>query len=579
VEDAAQAWLASLGGTPVGAHGDLVVFCLYKTYGLPDGAALLMRGADVRPPPGGPHVASWQIALARRHGAWLAGRSGALAAVATRLVRAGEVSPEDDRAVGTPAAPSPASRWLIPRLPADAADRRRAHYRMLLADLAEQVPAPFAELPDGASPFAFPLAARDKAGLLDRLHRAGIAAVDFWSVPHPALAVAGFPAAARRRASTVLVPVHQELRPRDVDRIAATARARRPRAPRLEWIDDLEAARDDWTRLACASRNVFATWEWAATWWRHYGREGALRLAAVAGPGGDLRALLPLVVWRDRPVRIARFLGHGTADELGPVCAPADRPAAARALRQALAAAGCDVLLAEHLPAADAWPALLGGTVLRRESSPVLCAPAGWEPYLATRTPHSRRKTAWLARRLGRDHDVCFRLADDPVRLGADLDTAFALHRARWPDGSEFLDHEAAHRDLATVAFRNGWLRLWFLELDGTPAACWYGFRYAGVESHLQSGRDPGLAAESVGTVLLLHTIRAALEDGIREYRFLRGGEPYKHRFATADPGLETVAVGHGARGRAAVAGGRLADAVPPLGRALRPSSAPVVAP
>jgi CelD/BcsL family acetyltransferase involved in cellulose biosynthesis len=511
------------------------------------------------------------VALIRRHGAWLAGRSGALAILAAQFAHDGAYSAEDDMALGSPSEPTPATRALVPQLPDDAAGRRRAHYRLLLDELADKVPAPFGELPAGASPFGFPVATEQKGELLARLERAGVNALDFWSTPHPALPAACFPAAARRRTSTVLLPVHQELRPSDLERIAAAAQRRHRLVPEIEWIGDLDDARDDWTRLAVASRNVFATWEWASIWWRHYGRDGALRLAALRGPGGRRRALLPLVAWRDRPVRIARFLGHGTADELGPVCDPADRPAAARGLRRVLAAASCDVLLGEHLPANDAWESLLGGAVLRREEFPLVQAPGGWEPYLATRTAHARRKTAWLERRLARDHDLRFRLACEPDRLDADLDILFALHRARWPEGSDFLVHEAAHRDLASEALRQGWLRLWFLELDGIPAACWYGFRFAGVESHFQFGRDPRFERESVGTVLLVHTIRAALTDGVREYRFLRGGELYKHRFATHDPGLETVAVGIGVRGKAAVAGGRLADLLAPVRARLAP--------
>ena len=37
------------------------------------------------------------------------------------------------------------------------------------------------------------------------------------------------------------------------------------------------------------------------------------------------------------------------------------------------------------------------------------------------------------------------------------------------------------------------------------------------------------------------------------EYRLLRGGEEYKGRFASEDPGLETVALARGPRGRVAV--------------------------
>jgi CelD/BcsL family acetyltransferase involved in cellulose biosynthesis len=103
---------------------------------------------------------------------------------------------------------------------------------------------------------------------------------------------------------------------------------------------------------------------------------------------------------------------------------------------------------------------------------------------------------------------------------------------------------------------------LWFCELDGVPAACWYGFRFAGIESHFQSGRNPRFEQESPGTVLLVRTIRAALEDGVGEYRFLRGGEAYKDRFATEDPGVETVGYGRTAIGQLTIAGGKALDAV-----------------
>ncbi len=128
-----------------------------------------------------------------------------------------------------------------------------------------------------------------------------------------------------------------------------------------------------------------------------------------------------------------------------------------------------------------------------------------------------------------------------------------SLHRARWGEaGSEFLRWEPFHRDFASIAAERGWLRLWFLELDDRPAAAWYGFRYAGVESYYQAGRDPALEDESVGSVLLAHTIREAAADGVREYRLLRGAESFKLRFADGDPGLQTFAIGRGVRGRAA---------------------------
>ena len=113
------------------------------------------------------------------------------------------------------------------------------------------------------------------------------------------------------------------------------------------------------------------------------------------------------------------------------------------------------------------------------------------------------------------------RLADDPDRLGSALDALFALHRARWPGSHWFAAAEAFHRDFAALALERGWLRLWVIELDGRPAAAWYGFRFEGIDSYYQGGRDPALTRERLGLVLTIHTVREAIADGIEEYRFL----------------------------------------------------------
>lgn len=312
-------------------------------------------------------------------------------------------------------------------------------------------------------------------------------------------------------------------------------------------FSELAAFKEDWRTLAERSRNIFGTWEWAETWWRHFGRDGELRTTHIPSV-----AILPLYVDRAGPFRLLRFLGHGHADEVGPVCAPEDRPVAASSLREALAGDGFHLFLGDGLP--GGWGELVDARVLDRESSPVLpLTESSWDEFLAARSSGFRQQVRRFERRLGKEHELRFRLADADS-LQQDLDALFALHRARWPGSPWFADAEAFHRDFAGLALERGWLRLWILELDGHPAAAWLGYRFAGVESFYQSGRDPGLQRERVGFVLLAHTIREALEGGIGEYRFLRGDEGYKFRFATTDPGLETLARPRGLLGEAALA-------------------------
>ena len=224
IEDAAQAWLASRDGRPVGSHGDLAVFCLYKTFGLPEGATMLMDApadfARLDPRPG-------VRVLARKHAAWAASRSAflaRLAALRSRLGRDAVFDPERDRSLRDPEAmPWSTTRFLLRRVVDDTvAPRRRANYHVLLGGLAALASPGFGSLPEGASPFLFPVETSDKAGLLEHLRARRIEAIDVWSAPHPSLPVDGFPAVAARRARTVGLPVHQELMRRDLDRIIAS---------------------------------------------------------------------------------------------------------------------------------------------------------------------------------------------------------------------------------------------------------------------------------------------------------------------------------------------------------------------
>jgi CelD/BcsL family acetyltransferase involved in cellulose biosynthesis len=325
----------------------------------------------------------------------------------------------------------------------------------------------------------------------------------------------------------------------------------------------------EWGTLALEVGNVFGTPEWISTWWRHFGRGRRPLLTSCRAPGGELVAVLPLYLWRSRPLRIARFLGHGPGDALGPVCRPADRAAVAAALERRLDELGVPLLVGENLPGEDGWAELLGTRSLHREASPSLTLEGtSWESLLASWSKNLRSQVRSRERKVAREQRLTFRLADDPQSFESGLDSLFALHRSRWTEGSGFGDAEAFHREFAALALDRGWARLWLLEIDGEARAAWYGFRFANVESYYQGGRDPDWDRYRLGFVLLAHTIREAVSDGAREYRFLRGDEDFKFRFASHDHGLETCVLARSRPARAALAvGSRLPR---PLLRRLR---------
>ena len=89
-------------------------------------------------------------------------------------------------------------------------------------------------------------------------------------------------------------------------------------------------------------------------------------------------------------------------------------------------------------------------------------------------------------------------MAEDPERLGEDMESLFRLHAARWGAQTTGVfegDRASFHHDFAAESLGRGWLRLWLAEIDGVPVAAWYGWRFAGAEWKTADGRLLGLAA------------------------------------------------------------------------------------
>lgn len=201
----------------------------------------------------------------------------------------------------------------------------------------------------------------------------------------------------------------------------------------LEPLRDLESCRSEWVSLAERSGNIFSTWEWAESWWRHFGRGRSLRLLAARRPDRSTAAIIPLYEARRHPLRIGRLLGHGVADKLGPVSAPEERRPVTRVLATAGETALLDLVTAERLSASDLRESSTGSHIVRRESSPVLTIEGrSWEDFLAARSSNFRQQVRRRERRMRREFGLTFRLTETARELDSDFDTLLDLHAARW---------------------------------------------------------------------------------------------------------------------------------------------------
>jgi CelD/BcsL family acetyltransferase involved in cellulose biosynthesis len=350
---------------------------------------------------------------------------------------------------------------------------------------------------------------------------------------------------------------------------------------RCEVVNDLDPIRSEWQALAERSQNVFGTWEWAWAWWEHFGIGRRLLITLCRAPEGRLVGILPLYADSIRGPTVLRFIGHGVADYVGPVCAPEDRPSVAQALRRCLDERvwRWNFLFAGPLPTEQGWSRLLTVRPRFRQSNPMLATRGRtWNEYLSSRSPNLRQQVRRFPRRLATCGGVRFRLTQSRAGLDADLDTLVRLHGLRWGGRSSSFAgaRRSMHRDFAHAALHRGWLRLWTLEVGGTPVAAWYGFRFGNADWYYQAGRDPAWDRFAVGFVLLAKTIEAAFADQIPQYLFLRGIDSYKFRFAETDNGLESFRFARGPVERVALLGLDIARRLRPSALIAQPAREPI---
>jgi len=170
----------------------------------------------------------------------------------------------------------------------------------------------------------------------------------------------------------------------------------------------------------------------------------------------------------------------------------------------------------------------------QQDVCPIIELPPTWEEYLLLIGKKQRHEVTRKWRRLEEQGTVDFRVVTDTQQNPAALETFFRLHRLSSLEKAEFwtAEHEQYFRLLSTLASQHGWLRLYFLDFNGGPAAAMYCFAYQSQLLIYNSGFDPvTYQGKSVGNVLTAYTIQDAISQGFVKYDFLRGGEEYKLRY------------------------------------------------
>ncbi|MBN2473651.1 MAG: GNAT family N-acetyltransferase [Pirellulales bacterium] len=340
-------------------------------------------------------------------------------------------------------------------------------------------------------------------------------------------------------------------------------------------IEELEPYAADWDRL---SRSVpFRSWTWLSTWWRHYGpqRHGVqhawrLFVPCVFDHTDRLIGIAPWYVDSGGPQgRVLRMLGSGEicSDYLSVLCQPGTEYAVTQLL--------CECLVRDErvetydtlpwdlleLSGCDAEDVAIGhllqhlderGYTIHRRVGPNCWRvelPDSWDAYLASLSKSHRSQLRRLQRKMFDNGRTVLHSVERAEELPRAIDLLVELHQRRRrvlgePGCFASAPFEAFHREVMPKILLAGQLHFHWLELDGKPVAVEYGLAGGGVVYAYQSGIDPEAMDRQPGRLIIMATLKKAIEEGYRAFDFLRGDEPYKPHFrAQPRPSLEARVV------------------------------------
>jgi len=322
-----------------------------------------------------------------------------------------------------------------------------------------------------------------------------------------------------------------------------------------------------WNQLARG--NPFLSWEWLTRWWEAYGEDKELFLLAAQDEQGRLLGAAP---WYSTQSALsgrtidcigsgevcADYLGilahagcedevvNGLADWLVKANAAAADPKSKWDLLRLTGLARLDGLTARFVEQlVDA-----GCTVHRKDGMNCwrLLLPDTWEAYEEMLSNSHRKQVRRIDKKLLRSGRAVLRVAATDEQLDLGFEILIRLHQARRQSLGQpgCFSSEKFHRFIQNTArdlLPADRVRLYWLELDGRPAAAEIHWLGGGTLYAYQAGVDPERLDEEPGRAITIAILQQAVEERLPAIDFLRGDEPYKAHFRAEKQPLDELRI------------------------------------
>jgi CelD/BcsL family acetyltransferase involved in cellulose biosynthesis len=319
-------------------------------------------------------------------------------------------------------------------------------------------------------------------------------------------------------------------------------------------IPRLLALETEWNSLLERSKmdTIFLTWQWQKIWWDFFGREAQLSIVTVRD-GDELIGLAPFYALstNEGPKTLRLIGGVEVSDYLDIIVSSGKEEVVYKALWEFLIHE-CDypweIIDLHNIPAASptrtALPSFAKTTkeidalVEVEDVCPIIDLPSGWEEYLSALNKKQRHEVRRKIRKANKEATVHWYYVQDERAILTEMQDFIELHKKSGQQKKDFMAQsmQSFFQAMARAACQQGWLKLYFLLINGIKTAAMLCFDYGNSLMVYNSGYDPQLHASlSPGTVLLAYCIQDAIRRGLRTLDFLRGDEEYKYRLGGKD--------------------------------------------
>ena len=318
-------------------------------------------------------------------------------------------------------------------------------------------------------------------------------------------------------------------------------------------LNEFLELRDIWTKVLAKSRdnNIFLTWEYLSTFWKHFGKNAKLRILCVK----DRNEVIAIAPLRQSRFNFVSWLGYDVIEPLGYrglmpeggdytglLLGEKEKECLNLFLKYLEKHNDWDFIYMYDVPETSAIPDLLRRTtnsnlkfeIIKGTVCPYMPLPDSIDVLFKGFTKKFRNNLRRCMRNLERDYGkVQLKKYDELWSVEQAMKILFKLNQKRWKSKGmpgTFKTQEICnfYIDVAKVFAKNNWLALYFLTVNDEPAAGLYCFEYNHKMFAAIIGFDPNYSKYSVGNLLFLKVIQRCIEKKLTEFDFMKGDEPYK---------------------------------------------------